>query len=165
MSIAEVKGNMLDYLNWRGDLTFEQDPFNPFDQLLLSYISYANMDGAVCAPGEENPVTLEEAWEKMVSLRSEEELKKNKAFTWRAPFVLRDMAKTRRFGGLKLQNYVNEVRPEEDVQFAAVEILMEDGTSFLNPVGTPLYAVRGRPVEEAIAAKIGGVCYLYTCSD
>lgn len=28
-------GNILDYLDWRGDLTFEQSPFNEVDNLIL----------------------------------------------------------------------------------------------------------------------------------
>ena len=40
-------------------------------------------------------------------------------------------------------------------------IEFEDGTSFINPVGSPLFAVRGRPVGEAIAVKAEGKYYLY----
>lgn len=29
-------GNILDYLDWRGDLTFEQSPFNEVDNLILA---------------------------------------------------------------------------------------------------------------------------------
>lgn len=39
--------NMLDYINWRGDLTFEQSPFNLVDNLILSCLSYVVMDGIV----------------------------------------------------------------------------------------------------------------------
>lgn len=41
-------GNVLDYLNWRGDLTFAQDGFNEVDNLVLCIISYVNFrrDGA-----------------------------------------------------------------------------------------------------------------------
>jgi hypothetical protein len=46
----------------------------------------------------------------------------------------------------------------------SLPIELEDGTSFLNPVGTPLYAVRGRSVEEAIAAGADGKYYLYLYS-
>lgn len=34
--------DVLDYLYWRGDLTFEQDPLNEIDALLLSEFSYIN---------------------------------------------------------------------------------------------------------------------------
>jgi hypothetical protein len=33
-----------DYLNWRGDLSFEISPFNEVDGLILSYLSYLDMD-------------------------------------------------------------------------------------------------------------------------
>lgn len=36
--------NILDYLNWRGDLSFAQSPFNEVDGLILSYLSYLDMD-------------------------------------------------------------------------------------------------------------------------
>ena len=39
--------NILDYLNWRGDLTLAQSPFNPVDNLLLSTLSYAPLDHLV----------------------------------------------------------------------------------------------------------------------
>ena len=29
-------GNILDYLDWRGDLTFEQSSFNEVDNLILA---------------------------------------------------------------------------------------------------------------------------------
>ena len=33
--------NMLTYLDWRGDLTFEQSLFNEVDNLILSQMCYA----------------------------------------------------------------------------------------------------------------------------
>ena len=38
-------GNILDYLDWRGDLTFEQTPFNQVDNLILACFSYIELDG------------------------------------------------------------------------------------------------------------------------
>ena len=32
--------NILDYLDWRGDLTFEQSPFNEVDNLILAQLVY-----------------------------------------------------------------------------------------------------------------------------
>ena len=33
-------GNILDYLDWRGDITFEQASFNEVDNLILACFSY-----------------------------------------------------------------------------------------------------------------------------
>lgn len=37
--------NILDYIDWRGDLTFEKSEFNDVDALILSQLSYLNFDG------------------------------------------------------------------------------------------------------------------------
>lgn len=37
--------NVLDYLKWRKDLTFKQDPFNEVDALILARLSYIPFDG------------------------------------------------------------------------------------------------------------------------
>ena len=36
--------NLFDYLEWRGDLTFEQAPFNHVDNLILSCLGYVVLD-------------------------------------------------------------------------------------------------------------------------
>ena len=36
-------GNITDYLKWRGDLTFEQDPFNEVDNLILAQLAYVDL--------------------------------------------------------------------------------------------------------------------------
>ena len=38
-------GNIMDYINWRGDLSFEQSKFNEVDNLILACFSYVNLDG------------------------------------------------------------------------------------------------------------------------
>ena len=35
-------GTILDYLLWRGDLSFAADPWNDVDSLIMSQVSYAN---------------------------------------------------------------------------------------------------------------------------
>ena len=39
--------NLFDYLEWRGDLTFEQAPFNHVDNLILSCLGYVVLDELV----------------------------------------------------------------------------------------------------------------------
>ena len=35
-------GNVMDYLEWRGDLTFEQSPFNDVDNVILAQLAYVD---------------------------------------------------------------------------------------------------------------------------
>ena len=46
--------DMIDYLLWRGDLTFAQAPLNPVDTLIFATLSYLRFAGIVPeAPGED----------------------------------------------------------------------------------------------------------------
>ena len=127
--------NMIDYLKWRGDLTFSQSEFNEVDNLLLCYLIYVNLDGV--APGEgESPITIRELSERFFGKYGEEELKKDKSFIRFAPAVLHEMAKTSRFGTLRVKNYVNKIDLEKMLQFAAMEICLSDDSSFIAYRGT-----------------------------
>ena len=61
--------NIIDYLAWRGDLSFYQDPFNSIDALILSCLSYVNFTGVVPAKGN-GLITIEEASEKFFTIHS-----------------------------------------------------------------------------------------------
>lgn len=54
----------LDYLRWRGDLTFSEKPFNSVDASLLSSIAYLPADSSA------NGHTLKEVAEKLRNLPS-----------------------------------------------------------------------------------------------
>ena len=52
--------NMLDYLEWRGDLTLEQSPFCQVGNLILSHLASVPLDGVV-GVGCDQTVRLAEA--------------------------------------------------------------------------------------------------------
>ena len=39
--------NIEDYIAWRGDLSFDVDPFNEVDNLILSELAYSDFGGIV----------------------------------------------------------------------------------------------------------------------
>ena len=55
--------NLMDYLDWRGDLTLAQSPFNEVDNLILAELSFVDFQGIVPGPGEGEGVPLAEAAE------------------------------------------------------------------------------------------------------
>ncbi len=120
-------GNVMDYLKWRGDLTFAQDPFNEVDNLLLSYVAYVNLDGLSVGAGEEK-VTLEELSRRFFVLHSETELEADKSFTRVAPYILKQMAESNRYRTAEVSNYVNMVNPKLEMQFSAAQVDLPDGT-------------------------------------
>ena len=128
-------GNIMDYIEWRGDLPFTQSEFNDVDNLILACFSYVNLDG-IQEAASQNGIELKALTEKFLQLHTEKELKEDKSFIRFAPFMMLEMAKTERFGQCVIRNYVNEIVAEEAQQFSAVEICLSDGTSYISFRGT-----------------------------
>ena len=128
-------GNIMEYINWRGDLSFEQSKFNEVDNLILACFSYVNLDG-IPAVAEQKGIELKNLAEEFMKLHTMEELEADKSFIRLAPFMMLEMAETNRFGNSVIRNYVNEIVTEAEQQFAAVEIVLEDGTSYVSFRGT-----------------------------
>ena len=49
--------NILEYLDWRGDLTLSERPFNEVDNLILAEICYLDFSGFVPAGFQTQQVT------------------------------------------------------------------------------------------------------------
>jgi len=123
--------NVFDYLKWRGDLSFSQDPPNEVDALIFSGLSYIRF-GALGEHYPEKPMALQEAAECFFALegyetccRVEKDLD-----------LLRAAAQTRRFGLSQLCMYRDLLIPEQETQFAAMTFLLDDETMFLAFRGT-----------------------------
>lgn len=124
--------NMLDYLNWRGDLPMDQAPFCPVDGLILSTLVYVHFD-ALVPPGLRDAPTLGETAETYLALpedsRGRRRCKEDLA-------LLAALAKSRRFAPLRLCFREERFSREEETQFAALAVLLEDGSAFLAFRGT-----------------------------
>lgn len=116
--------DIFDYINWRGDLSFEQDTVNCVDGLIFSQMAYFPFDG-LWGDEENGNITLAEAqrrlWQRIDSGENPHfQFEKNKA-------LFQAMAESRRYGGLKLRDFVNRIEPENEKQFAAVTVLLPGG--------------------------------------
>ena len=128
-------GNIMDYISWRGDLTFAQSPFNEVDNLILACFSYVNLDRISAVSGQKG-IELKKLVKEFKKLHTIKELEADKSFIRLAPFMMFEMAETVRFGNCVIRNYVNEIVTEAEQQFSAVEIVLEDGTSYVSFRGT-----------------------------
>ncbi len=128
--------NMVDYIKWRGDLTFEQDPFNEIDNIILSELCYTNFDGIVPGPYIQDKVSLTYVYEKFFQMYDRKELMKKKTSLKVAPFLMDELVNSKRFSDMYLAGYINEVVDEEDVQFSVVTFILGDGSYFVAYRGT-----------------------------
>ncbi|MCQ2502515.1 MAG: DUF2974 domain-containing protein [Saccharofermentans sp.] len=127
--------NMIDYLTWRGDLSFHQDPFNSVDALLLGNLSYVNFENIVPTIGE-GRITIKDACDKYYEIHSAEEIAADRSFIKYAPPLMKAIAESDRYKDAYLLNYVSDTDTLRQIQFAAVEILTSDGASFISYRGT-----------------------------
>lgn len=128
-------GNIMDYISWRGDLTFAQSPFNEVDNLILACFSYVNLD-RIPAVTRQKGIELKKLVKEFKKLHTIKELEADKSFIRLAPFMMFEMAESVRFGNCVIRNYVNEIVTEAEKQFSAVEIVLDDGTSYISFRGT-----------------------------
>lgn len=129
-------GNLFDYVNWRGDIPMSVDPFNEVDNLVLSAVVYAPFDGLVPGEGFDGAVMLKDVntafWERY---NDDSFSTENPAIGY-SPFLLQKIAASRRFGGMQVCSYTNEMSDDDQYQFAAMTFLLEDGTCYAAFRGT-----------------------------
>jgi hypothetical protein len=121
--------NIFDYLDWRGDIPFSVDPFNEVDNLILSEIAYADLDGVVPAPGH-GSISAKRAAAKYFCFHTEEEVMARNTYTKTAPMLLRKAAATVRFRDLRLSSYINIRDEHYTLQLSAVLFIVGDGSVY-----------------------------------
>lgn len=157
---------ILDYLAWRGDLSFQQTPFNPVDNLILARISYLPFEGIVPGPDSKNYVTIAEAAEQFESLAKQPGSSQSSSVILKDdPSLLSAMGKSNRFGGLSLAHYINNIDINEEKQFSVVTIFGEKFPPYISYRGTDLTIVGWKEdfnmsFLSAVPSQLDAVAYL-----
>ncbi len=113
-------GNAVDYINWRGDLSFDAAPVNELDVFIFSQIIAPDFRGLIEKDG--SSVTLKEVADKYFESHSEE--KKNLGLL-QSEFVLpslKAMSKSVRYKDLLLSRYVHKIKTATSEQFCGLSI-------------------------------------------
>ena len=120
---------VFDYLKWRGDLSFAQDPLTPVDGLISCVLSFFPFVGQAAERPNE-PIALRDAAADFLSLDDYESRVRAK----NDAMMLRAAAETARFGGCKMVLYRDQFAPEEETQFAAMTFLLPDDPEKIRPL-------------------------------
>lgn len=128
---------VLDYITWRGDLSLDFIPFNEIDALIFCEFAYLNLKGIVPKEVGKDGITLEEA--ATLFFESEDVAERSDMgilFGENIVNLFRVMAASARYRSLRLCGFVEHLDTVHEKQFAAVTVLLGDGSSFIVFRGT-----------------------------
>lgn len=145
--------NMMDYILWRGDLTFSAAPWTPVDALILANIAYTDPG----APAQSREGAL------MRDIELPPPADAASARQWHALFTA--AALSPRFGAIRLHDFVNVVDDEREIQFSAMTADLPDGRSCICFRGTDNTIVGWREdftmsFESPVPAQTEALTYL-----
>lgn len=112
--------NILDYLSWRGDLSFLQDSFNDVDGLILAELSYLDFENGISNYPSTDRNTLEHAIDYLFSKVDKTKWVLGVILPQTIVTLANQIKKTNRFRKIKVSNYVNEIDMENQSQFSAM---------------------------------------------
>lgn len=128
--------NVFDYLEWRGDLTIEQDPFNVVDNLILSWLSYVELEDIMPNGICNVQVSIRDAAQRYFAKQKLEDRLKRKSLTKTSALLFYNLMDCKRFADMKITNYVNQVSEELQQQFSAMTVEVKPGLLFVAFRGT-----------------------------
>lgn len=131
-----MESNYINYLEWRGDLTFEQSGLNEVDAIIFAQFSYLPLDKIVGEGFHNDDITIHDALKLLFKKYSPARIKKLPAPIRKCFEMAGKMMDTARFGDLICTNYFCRIDTIAEKQFAAVTILLDDDTVFVAFRGT-----------------------------
>lgn len=167
-----MTGNVLEYLDWRGDLSFAASGFCEVDNLIFSMLSFVDFTGIVPTDGLAGPVRLDRCYEMF-----HEKYPEGQAYGAIIPDenndLFRKAARSARFREVYVACYRNEVDEAAGKQFAAVTFLLPDKSLFIAFRGTDDTLVGWRedfqlsftcpvPSQQRAVDYVEDMCRLYT---
>ena len=122
-----MAANMLDYLDWRGDLTFSASPFCEADNLILCMLSFVDFSPAVSADVLGTPVKLPDVWEAVREKYPDGE-NFGEVIPRHVNTLFERAAASVRFRDVYAAAFRNVIEEDQVTQFAAVTFILPDRT-------------------------------------
>ena len=136
--IQMQNSSLFDYLNWRGDLLFENVPLCEVDSLILSILSYVDFSGFVESeiPTQKRPPVLLAVTKDFLRAQNGAIPNMGLIIPKETVTLLARAAKSARFGLIRPFAYVNKICDESQKQFSAISFLLGNGDTFIAFRGT-----------------------------
>ena len=129
--------NILDYLDWRGDLKIDRRaPFCEVDNLILTQLSFIDLIGIADGDHLRHSVTLREAAARYLANPAAHADRLGVLIPNEVSTLLKKAAASVRFGNMRLLRFENTIDETLQTQFAALCIVVGDGSFYVSFRGT-----------------------------
>ena len=161
--------NILEYLEWRGDLPLSSVPFNEVDAAILARLSYLPLEavlenqGGTKQSGKAKELTVAQAMEALAAADAEQ-----LRFLWHEdPKLINALRASRRFAQLSIFSYSERLDIPSQTQFAAVSIRLAPALCYVPRHGRYACRLAGGfeyglclpcPLAGACSGIFGGAC-------
>lgn len=127
-------GNIVDYIDWRGDLTFAQDPFNEVDSLILTEIVYIGWKH--CLPMRDKEKTLAEVGQEYFEKNPAASVRVGVFFDKKMGIFAEKVCLSKRFGCISVVRHFHQVGKDSLRQFSATTFRIAENTYYISFQGT-----------------------------
>jgi hypothetical protein len=162
---GRIVANLMDYLDWRGDVPFSVSPFNEVDNLIFSEMSFIDLEGILPERVAGGWMSLREAVERYFERHPDDGVGLGLIVPAAIRDMLRRMAQCPRYRDLLVGGYVNTIDENVQKQFAALTVQIDERTLYVSYRGTDDTIVGWKEnfnmsFMQAIPAQLDAVSYL-----
>ena len=130
-------GTLFDYLNWRGDMTFDEAPLNEVDSMIFSLLCYVDLNDIVPQQFGTLGVPLRAAANAFFTRNPDPKKISLGVIVPKNIIKLLQIAKdTRRFRAVELKSHVNIIDLKKEMQFSATTYLISQKEAVIAYRGT-----------------------------
>ena len=112
--------NILDYIDWRGDLNINDFKINVVDICAFTQLALIDLEGVVPSVCEDESISIQDAYTKLSIKHGNQVNDLGLIIPNNMVPMLGKMAKSVRFKDIRLYNYIEKIRIEEELQFCAL---------------------------------------------
>lgn len=127
---------IIDYVDWRGDLSFKQSPFNEIDAVIFTQLAYIDFSEIVSSDFNKTILLKDAAVQIASSENFEQRVNFGPLINAEIVTLLQKAGESNRFGKIKLCGYVSSTDTEQEKQFAAISLILENKTNLIIFRGT-----------------------------
>jgi len=163
--MKETVCDLLDYISWRGDLSFEQSPFCAIDALILAQLSYINFDGLL-----KDDFSYRKRIFELYSIFTKDSAYASRCemgavINPKTPELLKAVAFSNRFAYMEITGYEAVLDEEKEEQFAGMTFIIDKSTIAVVFRGTDDNLVGWKEdfnivLQNTIPSQESGLAYL-----